>query len=142
MGFDLDPAEASIAVVGATDDLSKYGGRIYRDLKAKGYRVFAVNPSRDTVDGDPAYHSLSDLKETPSIVDIVVPPAATLSVLRECQRLGLRNVWVQPGAENQEVLDFLRDGDFDYLAEGPCIMVETRALNLRRSRLARRLPRW
>ncbi len=129
MGFDLDNAETSIAVVGATDDLSKYGGRIYRNLKAKGYRVFAVNPSRDTVDGDPAYHSLSDLEETPSIVDIVVPPPVTLSVLRECEQLGLRNVWIQPGAESEEVLQFLRDGDFDYLAEGPCIMVETHALN-------------
>ncbi|MEE8331795.1 MAG: CoA-binding protein [Acidimicrobiia bacterium] len=129
MGFDLDNAEASIAVVGATDNLSKYGGRIYRNLKAKGYRVFAVNLSRDTVDGDPAYHSLSDLDEAPSIVDIVVPPPVTLSVLRECEQLGLRNVWIQPGAESEEVLQFLRDGDFDYLAEGPCIMVETRALN-------------
>ncbi|MDH3729807.1 MAG: CoA-binding protein [Acidimicrobiia bacterium] len=129
MGFDLDNVETSIAVVGATDDLSKYGARIYRDLKAKGYRVFAVNPARDTVDGDPAYNSLADIGEAPSIVDIVVPPRVTLSVLRECAELGLRNVWVQPGAENEEVLAALRDGDFDYHAGGPCIMVETRAVS-------------
>ena len=129
MGFDLDNAKTSIAVVGATDDLSKYGARIYRDLKAKGYRVFAVNPARDTVDGDPAYKSLADIGEPPSIVDIVVPPRVTLSVLRECAELGLRDVWVQPGAEDEEVLQALRDGDFEYLAQGPCIMVETRAVS-------------
>ena len=28
-----------LAVVGATDDPAKFGGRIYRDLKAKGFRV-------------------------------------------------------------------------------------------------------
>ena len=41
-----DPA-TTIAVVGATDDPAKFGGRIYRDLKGKGFRVLAVNPRRD-----------------------------------------------------------------------------------------------
>lgn len=121
--FDLN-AESRIAVVGATDTLSKYGARIYRDLKGKGYRVFAVNPRRQVVDGDPCYPSLSDLPETPTIVDIVVPSAVTLSVLKECAELGLRNVWVQPGAEDEAVLGYLEEGDFDYRAGGPCIMVE------------------
>jgi len=43
---------ASVAVIGATDHMSKYGGIIYRDLKRKGYEVFAVNPYRETVVGD------------------------------------------------------------------------------------------
>jgi predicted CoA-binding protein len=128
MGFDLS-TDTTIAVVGATDDPAKYGFRIYRDLKAKGYRVFGVNPRRDTVDGDPAYRSLADLPEPPGIVDIVVPPPVALKVLHQCAEMGLRNVWVQPGAEDGAVLDYLRGGDFEYVAEGPCIMVETRSLN-------------
>ena len=68
-----DPA-TTIAVVGATDDPAKFGGRIYRDLKGKGFRVLAVNPGRDTVDGDPCYPSLAALPEAPTIVDLVVPP--------------------------------------------------------------------
>jgi predicted CoA-binding protein len=129
MGFDLDDPDTTIAVVGASDDAAKYGFRIYRDLKAKGYGVFAVNPGRDTVAGDPAYRSLADLPEAPTIVDIVVPPPAALAVLRECAELGLRTVWVQPGAEDGAVLDYLSSGDFEYVAGGPCIMVETRALS-------------
>ncbi|NIQ54637.1 MAG: CoA-binding protein, partial [Gemmatimonadetes bacterium] len=50
-----------MAVVGATDSPDKYGGIIYRDLKRRGFRVFAVNPGRETVDGDPAYAGLADL---------------------------------------------------------------------------------
>ena len=128
MPFDLNDPGAVIAVVGATDDPAKYGARIYRNLKGKGYNVVPVNPGRDTVDGDPAYRTLSDLPEAPSIVDIVVPPPVTLKVLDECERLGFRNVWVQPGAEDAAVMERLRGGDFDYLAEGPCIMVESRSL--------------
>ena len=129
MTFSLDNPATTIAVVGATDDPSKYGARIYRDLKAKGYRVYPVNPARDTVDGDPAYKSLADISESPDIVDIVVPPAVTVSVLKECASLGLRNIWVQPGAEDEAVVEALEAGDFDYVVGGRCIMVETTVLS-------------
>jgi uncharacterized protein len=117
--------DTTVAIVGATDDPSKYGSVIYRDLKHKGFDVFAVNPGRDTVDGDPAYETLEDLPVTPTIVNIVVPPAATLNVLRKAKELGYRNVWVQPGAESAQVMAYLTENDFNYLANA-CIMVQSR----------------
>ena len=121
----LNRDDTTIAVVGATDDPAKYGSVIYRDLKRKGFEVFAVNPKRDTVDGDPAYSSLDDLPEIPTIVNIVVPPAATIRVLRKARELGLNNVWVQPGAESPEVMTYLTENEFNYLANS-CIMVQSR----------------
>ena len=81
----LDLPDPLIAVVGATDHPGKYGGTIYRNLKAKGYRVAAVNPLRDTVDGDPCVPTLMDLAETPDIVNIVVPPTRTMRGARSGQ---------------------------------------------------------
>lgn len=121
--YESDPV---IAVVGATDNLNKYGAIIYRDLKAKGYRVLPVNPTRDTVDGDIAYPDLGSLPETPDIVNIVVPPQRTLRVLDKAEELGIENIWVQPGAEDQAVMDRLQSGPFQYLANA-CIMVRARA---------------
>lgn len=66
-------SERSWAVVGASNDTSKYGNRIYRDLRAAGYKVFAVNPNESTVEGDPAYPSVLDLPEPVAVVDVVVP---------------------------------------------------------------------
>jgi len=117
--------DTSVAVVGATDDPAKYGSVIYRDLKNKGFEVYPVNPSRDTVDGDAAYRNLEALPETPTIVNIVVPPRATLGVLEKALELGYRNVWVQPGAESPEVMAYLTKHDFNYLANS-CIMVQSR----------------
>ena len=91
----LDDPEVTIAVVGATDNSSKYGYVIYRDLKNKGYTVYPVNKQRKTVDGDPAFSTVADLPVTPTIINIVVPPEETTFVLRQCLQLGLRNVWVQ-----------------------------------------------
>ncbi|MEX1208065.1 MAG: CoA-binding protein [Acidimicrobiia bacterium] len=121
----LESADTTIAVVGATTNPSKYGNIIYHDLKSKGFKVFAVNPYRDEVDGDPCWRSLADLPEVPTIVDIVVPPARTLTVLQECLDLGLMNVWVQPGAGDQAVREFVEANGFNGLV-GPCIMVEAR----------------
>lgn len=115
----------TVAVVGATDHPGKFGGRIYRDLKAKGFTVFAVNPYRDEVDGDPCWHSVQDLPEAPTIVDFVVPPARTLDVLAECLASGYMNVWIQPGAEDQAVMDYMDANGFNYLANA-CIMVQAR----------------
>jgi len=119
--------DAVIAVVGATDRPSKYGGIIYRDLKAKGYRVLAVNPYRDTVDGDPCWKSLADLPEPPTIVDVVVPPGRTLHVLDECAELGYSNVWIQPGAADDAVRRRAADLGLNALIDA-CIMVEARAV--------------
>ena len=120
-----DPA-TSIAVVGANDDPAKYGSRIYRDLKAKGYTVYPVNPNRDTVDGDPAYPTIADLPEQPAIVNFVVPPRRTLRILHTASQLGLTTVWVQPGAASPDVVEYLEREGFDFIVDA-CIMVMSRA---------------
>ncbi len=121
----LGEPDTTVAVVGASDDPSKYGNVIYRDLRPKGFVVFAVNPNRTHVAGDEAFPSLKELPDRPTIVDLVVPPAVGGKVLRECLHLGLMNVWLQPGAESPENLVFLQARGFNYIADA-CIMVETR----------------
>ena len=121
-----DP-DTTVAVVGATDDPAKFGFQIYRDLKAKGYEVFAVNPNRETVDGDPAYPSLQDLPERPTIVNLVVSPRTARQVLRRAHRLGLGNFWLQPGAGSPAATAFLEEHRLNHLTDA-CIMVRSRAL--------------
>lgn len=120
----LSQPDATIAIVGATDTPGKFGGIIYRDLKAKGFKLLPVNPRRKTVDNDKAYASLAELPEPPTLVNFVVSPEDTLAVLQQCLDLGLMNVWLQPGSSNAAVLRFLDDHQFNYL--NACIMVATR----------------
>jgi predicted CoA-binding protein len=118
----LSEPGASIAVIGATDRPGKYGGIIYRDLKRKGYQVRAVNPYRETVDGDRCWRSVKDLPEVPTIVDMVVPAPRGLLVVEECEEIGALNIWLQPGAESPELIERLDSGPFTWLAHA-CIMV-------------------
>ncbi|MFQ5604686.1 MAG: CoA-binding protein [bacterium] len=121
----LDEESTTIAVVGATDNPTKYGSVIYRDLKRKGFTVYPVNPKRKTVGGDNAYANLAAIPQKPTIVNIVVPPEMTVQVLQQCLEMNLKNIWVQPGAESPEVLTFLQENQFNYLANA-CIMVQSR----------------
>lgn len=121
----LDDPATSIAVVGATDDRHKYGGIVYRQMKTMGYRVFAVNPGRTTVDGDPAYPNLSSLPEPPDLVNFVVPAHIGEVVADEALELGHTNLWFQPGAESDALTTRLKEAGADVLTDA-CIMVRAR----------------
>jgi predicted CoA-binding protein len=121
-----DPA-TTVAVVGATGDPAKPGAKIYRGLKGKGFTVCPFNPARDTVDGDPTFSSLADISNPPTIVNPVVPPQRTSRILEQCKELGLANVWVQPGADSAEFVDYLEKQDFTRLVN-ECITVRSREL--------------
>jgi len=93
-------AQRMIAVVGVSRGGKKFGSVAYRDLKAKGYRVFSVNPHAENIDGERGYPNLSAWREPVDGVVIVVPPAQAEPVVREAATLGNRRVWMQPAAES------------------------------------------
>ncbi|MCI0424986.1 MAG: CoA-binding protein [Actinobacteria bacterium] len=121
----LDDPETSFAVIGATDTPGKYGGIIYRDLRHKGRKVYAVNPGRSDVAGDRCWPRVTDLPDKPTMAVLVVPAEVGLGVVADCAEAGIENVWVQPGAFSPALGDTLDAGGFDWLAHA-CVMVETR----------------
>ena len=50
----LKEENATIALVGASNDKEKYGNKIYRDLRSKGYNVTPINPKEEKIEGDKA----------------------------------------------------------------------------------------
>ena len=102
----MNPKEYSlIAVVGVSDDASKYGHKIFRDLLNAGYPVKGVNPRGGFVLGNSIYKSLSEIEKAPDLVITVVPPAATAKVVEECNQLGIKTIWMQPGSESSEAME-------------------------------------
>lgn len=129
MNKDLTPllleSGTTLAIIGATDSPGKYGGIIYRDMKAKGFTVYGVNPGRDTVDGDRCYPKVADLPEIPTMAVFVVPAPRGVRVLADCKAAGIENIWVQPGAFSPALREALEEGGFDWTAEA-CVMVRAR----------------
>jgi hypothetical protein len=97
------------AVVGASTDTQKYGYRVFRVLADSGYIVYPVNPGQQAIDGVRCYPTVADLPARPGVVNLVVPPAVGLTIVRQCAAAGIERVWFQPGAESAENLALARD---------------------------------
>ena len=68
-----------------------------------GYEVVPVHPKLKTLDdGTPVFASVKDIPEPPAVVDLVVPPTATVQVVRDCLEAGIKGIWFQPGTENRQ----------------------------------------
>jgi len=98
--------ERALAVVGASRGGRKFGNTVYRELLAKGYRVFAVHPEAPAIEGKPCWPDLKLLPEPVGGVVVVVPPARTEEVVRQAHEAGIRRVWMQQGAESPEAVRF------------------------------------
>ncbi len=84
-------APRAVALIGATEDLGKFGGRCMRQLMDFGYAgaIYPINPNRREVFGLPCYPSLTALPAVPDHVGIVLPAKAVLGAMAECGRLGV-----------------------------------------------------
>lgn len=111
------------AVVGASRSPQKYGSLVYRSLKAAGKTAYAVNPNTVEIDGDRCFASLTDLPSVPEVAVMVVPPTVTETAVAECARLGIQNVWMQPGADSPAAVEACRAAGIAIVSGGPCIMV-------------------
>jgi acyl-CoA synthetase (NDP forming) len=80
-----------IAVVGATEDRNKVGGRPLHYLQRFGFRgaVYPINPKRETVQGLRAYPSLDAVPETPDVAIVAVGQEAVAGVIDQCAARGV-----------------------------------------------------
>lgn len=115
-------SQQTIAIVGVSTTGRKFSNAVYRELKGKGYDVFAVNPRAKEIQGEPCWPNLQSLPSRPDAVVLVVPPAETEKVVREVAEAGVKRVWMQQGAESKEAIDFCVNQQISVVA-GECIMM-------------------
>jgi len=115
-------AQKRFAIVGATNDTKKYGHEIFKNLKSRGYEVYPVNPRLEKLEGTKCYHSLTDIPVKVDVVDFVVPPEVTEVILKECKKLGLDHIWLQPGSESEAVIAFCHKNNLR-VVHGVCVML-------------------
>ncbi len=95
-GLDAFFQAKGIAVVGASDDITKIGGRPVQLLRKYGYAgdIFPINPKAGTIQGLQAYASILDTPQAPDLAILAVPASATLQAVRDCASRGVRGVVV------------------------------------------------
>jgi uncharacterized protein len=94
----------TVAVVGASNDRRKFGNKALRAFQAGGYRVVPVNPHESQIEGLRAYPSVLDIPEAIDMVTVYVQPDVALRLLAEFEQKQIAEIWINPGAESDELL--------------------------------------
>jgi predicted CoA-binding protein len=115
-------AQKKFAVIGASNNPEKYGNQIFRNLKKRGYEVYPVNPGLDQLEGTKCYASLENIPVKVDVVDFVVPPSVTETVLKDCKRLGLDKIWLQPGSESEAAIEYCHKNNLKVIHD-VCVMM-------------------
>ena len=113
----------TFAVAGASRDRSKYGNKVFRAIVASGRSVYPLNPTQTEMEGHPAFASIADLPCVPESLSIVTPPHVTRDVVNQAITAGVKNIWMQPGAEDDHASQAAREAGLNVIDDGSCILV-------------------
>jgi predicted CoA-binding protein len=100
----------TIAVVGLSPNPARPAHRIAKALQGFGYRIIPVRPKVESVLGEKAYASLSEVPERIDLVDVFRAAEHVGPIVEECLRLGLKRLWLQEGIVNEEAAARARAG--------------------------------
>jgi acyl-CoA synthetase (NDP forming) len=87
-------APRSVAVLGASSDPTRIGGRPIAYMLAQGFPggLYPVNPNRAEIQGLKAYASVADLPETPDVAVVAVPADLAAPSIEDLARRGVKAV--------------------------------------------------
>ena len=87
-------APASIAILGASSDPTRIGGRPIAYMRAQNFSgaLYPVNPNRAEVQGLKAYASVADLPETPDVAIVAVPAELAAQAIDDLAGRGIKGV--------------------------------------------------
>ena len=94
----------TIAVIGASNDRSKYGNKAVRAYLQNGYHVFPVNSKESQIEGLPAFRSIIDVPVRPDRISVYLPPAVLEKILPDIAAKSCDELWLNPGTESPGVL--------------------------------------
>lgn len=110
------------AVIGVSENQEKYGYKIFKQLKEKGYQVFGVSPIYHEVDGIKLYPNLESIPSPIDVVVFVVSPKHVSYYIDEMRNIGIGYAWMQPGTYDDTTLDYIESHGIKVIKD--CILLQ------------------
>jgi hypothetical protein len=99
----------TVAVIGASSHRHKFGNKALRAFEHRGYTVLAINPNEREAEGYKTYASVLDVPGRIDMATVYVPAKAGVTVMEELAARGVPEVWLNPGADEDAVVDRARE---------------------------------
>ena len=115
-------AEA-FGVAGASVDRQKYGNRVLRCYLQNGKRAIPINPKETEIEGVACVTAVDDLPADVTSLSMITPPAVTELLVPRAIAHGIKNIWMQPGAESPAAVALCREKGVNVIADGSCLLV-------------------
>jgi predicted CoA-binding protein len=100
----VEKANKTVAVIGASSNRRKFGNKALRAFEHRGYTVIAVNPNESEVEGHRTYRSVLDVPGPIDMATVYIPATEGVKVMDDLAKKGIPEVWLNPGADDDEVV--------------------------------------
>jgi len=120
-------AQERIAVAGVSRSKDNTANYIYRTLRDKGYKVFAVNPNADSVEGDPCFPNMQAIAGGVDGAVIITKPEISEQIVLDCVAAEIPRVWMHnntfmPSSVSDKATAVCRENDI-VVIDGGCPMM-------------------
>ncbi len=116
-------AAPAFAVVGASANRNKYGNKVLRCYQRNNLNAIPVNPHEDQIEGVDCVAAVTDLPAEVESISIITPAQITEKIVQQAAKKGIKNIWMQPGAESPAAIQYCREHNLNVIADGSCVLV-------------------
>ena len=110
-------------VVGASSRREKYGNKMLRCFQQNRRKAIPVNPVEKTIEGEICVASVINLPVEAISISVITPPQITEKVVEQAIGKGIKNIWMQPGAESAAAVAACKEAGINVIADGSCLLV-------------------
>jgi len=116
----------AFSVVGASTNRDKYGNKVLRCYQQNDRPVIPVNPKEKQIEGINCVASVADLPTEVESISVITPPEITEKIVKQAAAKGIKNIWMQPGAESPAAVKYCAGQGINIIADGSCLLVVLR----------------
>jgi hypothetical protein len=116
----LEPRK--LAIAGASRNLKKFGGSVFKELRDNGFELYPINPNADEIQGVKCYKSVEELPADVNHLFIVTPKYETEIIARAAVKKGIQMIWIQQGTDTPEAVKTIEDAGIPLIYK-KCIMM-------------------
>lgn len=113
-----------VAILGASDNPSRYSYQALKLLLDKGHDIRLVNPRLSSIEGYPCVSSLDELKAVDTLT-IYVNPQLLEKSLKDILKLAPKRVIMNPGSESENVRKALLEQKIEVIEGCTLVMLRT-----------------